>query len=62
MIQENQDAKSCELAQTAQQHLVIAQLNVPIGGSFAPAVAQQVLAAIPQYLPAVEGQVQRDCS
>jgi tetratricopeptide (TPR) repeat protein len=62
MVQENQDAKSCELAQAAQQHMVIAQLNVPVGGSFAPEAAQQILQAIPQYLPAIEGQVQRDCS
>jgi hypothetical protein len=40
----------------------IAQLNVPIGGSFAPEAAGQILTAIPQYLPAIQGQVQRDCS
>lgn len=60
--QENQDAKSCELAQVAQQHLLIAQLNVPIGGSFAPEQAGQILQSIQQFSPAIEGQVQRDCS
>jgi cytochrome c-type biogenesis protein CcmH/NrfG len=60
--QENQDAKSCELAQMAQQHLLIAQLNVPIGGSFAPEQAGQILQSIQQFSPAIEGQVQRDCS
>jgi predicted Zn-dependent protease len=62
MVQENQDARNCQLAQSAQQHMVIAQLNVPIGGSFAPEAAGQILTAIPQYLPAIQGQVQRDCS
>jgi tetratricopeptide (TPR) repeat protein len=59
--QENQDAKSCELAQLAQRHMVIAQINVPVGGSFAPEQAQQILGSIQQFAPAVEGQVARDC-
>jgi tetratricopeptide (TPR) repeat protein len=59
--QENQDAKRCELAQLAQRHMVIAQLNVPVGGSFAPEQAGQILQSIQQFAPAVEGQVSRDC-
>lgn len=59
--QENQEAKSCELAQLAQSNLLIAQLNVPIGGSFAPQQAGQILGAIQQFAPAIEGQVKRDC-
>ncbi len=59
--QENQDAKSCELARLAQNHMVIAQINVPVGGSFAPEQAQQILGSIQQFAPAVEGQVTRDC-
>jgi tetratricopeptide (TPR) repeat protein len=59
--QENQEAKSCELAQLAQNHMVIAQINVPVGGSFAPEQAQQILGSIGQFAPAVEGQVARDC-
>jgi hypothetical protein len=42
--------------------MVIAQLNVPIGGSFAPDQAGQILQSIQQFAPAVEGQVARDCS
>ncbi|MGI8843210.1 MAG: hypothetical protein ACR2HZ_05900, partial [Gemmatimonadaceae bacterium] len=59
--QENQDVKSCQLAQLAQNHMVIAQINVPVGGSFAPEQAQQILGSIQQFAPAVEGQVARDC-
>jgi tetratricopeptide (TPR) repeat protein len=59
--QENQEAKSCELAQLAQRHMLIAQLNVPIGGSFAPEQAGQILQSIQQFSPAIEGQVGRDC-
>ncbi len=59
--QENQETKSCELAQLAQNHMVIAQINVPVGGSFAPEQAQQILGSIAQFAPAVEGQVARDC-
>jgi hypothetical protein len=59
--QENQEARKCELAQLAQRHMVIAQLNVPIGGSFAPQDAAKILQSIQQFAPAVEGQVSRDC-
>jgi tetratricopeptide (TPR) repeat protein len=59
--QENQEAKRCELAQMAQQHLLIAQLNIPIGGAIAPQQAGQILQSAQQFQPAVEGQVSRDC-
>jgi tetratricopeptide (TPR) repeat protein len=60
--QENQEAKRCDLAQMAQQHLLIAQLNIPIGGAIAPQQAGQILQSAQQFQPAVEGQVSRDCS
>lgn len=60
--QENQEAKSCELAQMAQQHLLIAQLAIPQGGAIAPEQAGQILQSAQQFQPAIEGQVQRDCS
>ncbi|HSJ65688.1 MAG TPA: tetratricopeptide repeat protein [Gemmatimonadaceae bacterium] len=59
--QENQEAKRCELAQMAQQHLLIAQLNIPVGGAIAPQQAGQILQSAQQFQPAVEGQVARDC-
>ncbi|MDQ3697174.1 MAG: tetratricopeptide repeat protein [Gemmatimonadota bacterium] len=59
--QENQRARSCDLARLAQTNLLTAQLNVPAGGSFAPEAAQQLLSQIPQFQPAVDAQVKRDC-
>lgn len=53
--------KSCELAQKASEALVQAQINLPAGGSINPQVTQQLLGAIPQFLPAVDGQVKLYC-
>jgi tetratricopeptide (TPR) repeat protein len=59
--QEAPKTKSCELAQKASDMFVIAQINLPAGGSINPAATQQLLTAIPQFLPAVDGQVKQFC-
>ena len=53
--------KSCELAQKASENLVTAQINLPAGGAINPQATQQLLTAIPQFLPAVDGQVKLYC-
>lgn len=61
IAQENQRAKDCSLARTAQDMMVIAQVNVPAGGSFAPEPAKQLLGQIAQFAPAIEGQFKKFC-
>ena len=53
--------KSCELARKASDAFVQAQINLPAGGAINPQITQQLLSAIPQFLPAVDGQVKAFC-
>jgi len=60
-IRENQSAKQCDLAKLAESSFLTAQINIAAGGSIDPKTAQQLLAALEQYRPAVEGQVKKFC-
>ncbi len=60
-VRENQNAKQCDLAKKAESSFLLAQINVAAGGSFDPKTAQQLLSALEQYRPAVEGQLKRFC-
>ena len=54
-------AKSCELAKMAEDHFLIAQINVPAGGQANPQAAAQILGALGQYGPFVEAQKKQFC-
>jgi len=60
-VRQNQTAKKCDLAKTAQDAFVAAQINLQQGGTIDPKTAAQLLAAIPQYTPAVDAQVKKYC-
>lgn len=60
-VRENQSAKSCDLAKTAQSALATAQINLQQGGSVQPETAKQLLTAMPQYTAPVESQVKKFC-
>jgi predicted Zn-dependent protease len=60
-VRENQSAKQCDLAKEAQQSFLTAQINIAAGGSIDAKTAQQLLAALEQYRPAVEGQIKKFC-
>jgi predicted Zn-dependent protease len=60
-IRENQSAKQCDLAKLAESSFLMAQINIAAGGSIDPKTAQQLLSALEQYRPAVEGQVKKFC-
>lgn len=45
------EAKSCPMAKQAQDNLVIAQVNLPAGGRFAPEPTKQALGALGQLAP-----------
>jgi tetratricopeptide (TPR) repeat protein len=60
-VRENQTAKRCDLAKDSQDYFLIAQLNIAAGGSKDPKLAQQLLTALNQYGPAVDGQIKRFC-
>ena len=60
-IRENQSAKQCELGKLAESSFLTAQINIAAGGSIDPKTAQQLLSALEQYRPAVEGQVKKFC-
>ncbi len=60
-VRANVTAKRCDLAKEAQDYLLIAQINVAAGGSIDPKVAQQILGALQQYTPAVDGQLKKFC-
>jgi predicted Zn-dependent protease len=60
-IRENQSAKQCDLAKLAESSFLTAQINIAAGGSIDPKTAQQLLSALEQYRPAVEGQIKRFC-
>ncbi len=53
--------KSCELAKMAEDHFLIAQINVPAGGAVNPQAASQILGALAQYGPFVAAQKKQFC-
>ncbi len=60
-IVEAQGTKSCQLARLAQESFATAQEYTPAGFASYADAARQVLAAIPQYTPAVNTMVSRFC-
>ena len=58
---ENQRAKSCELAQLAEDSFTTAMIHLPRGAQVQQEAAMQLLNAIPQYTRAVEGQKKNFC-
>jgi tetratricopeptide (TPR) repeat protein len=58
---ENQKAKSCELAQLAEDSFTTAMIHLPRGAQVQQEAAMQLLNAIPQYTRAVEGQKKNYC-
>jgi predicted Zn-dependent protease len=60
-VRDNQTAKTCDLAKLAESSFLTAQINIAAGGSIDAKTAQQLLSALEQYRPAVEGQVKKFC-
>ena len=58
---ENQKAKSCELAQLAEDSFTTAMIHLPRGARVQQEASMQLLNAIPQYTRAVEGQKKNFC-
>lgn len=58
---ENQKAKSCDLAQLAEDSFTTAMIHLPKGAQVQQDAAMQLLNAIPQYTRAVEGQKKSFC-
>jgi tetratricopeptide (TPR) repeat protein len=58
---ENQRAKSCELAQLAEDSFTTAMIHLPRGAQVQQEAATQLLNAIPQYTRAVESQKKSFC-
>ncbi|MBC8119244.1 MAG: tetratricopeptide repeat protein [Burkholderiaceae bacterium] len=55
------ERRSCELARMAREAFNIASINLPAGGQKYPNEAAQLLAAIPQFTPAVDNEIKRFC-
>ncbi len=53
--------KSCELAKLAQEHIAVAQVNLPAGGRFAPDAVSQLMPIIPQIMTGAESMVKAYC-
>lgn len=60
-VQEAPKSKSCELAKMAEDHFLMAQINVPAGGAVNPQAATQILGALAQYDPFVKAQKKQFC-
>ena len=60
-VRDNQKEKQCDLAKLAESSFLTAQINIAAGGSIDPKTAQQLLSALEQYRPAVQGQVKKFC-
>ncbi|MGQ0714067.1 MAG: tetratricopeptide repeat protein [Gemmatimonadaceae bacterium] len=58
---ENQKAKTCELAQLAEDSFTTAMIHLPRGAQVQQEASTQLLNAIPQYSRAVEGQKKNYC-
>ena len=55
------ERRSCDLAKMAREAFTLAQMNLPAGGQKYPNEAAQLLAAIPQFTPAVNDEIKRLC-
>jgi tetratricopeptide (TPR) repeat protein len=55
------ERRSCELARMARDAFNLASINLPAGGQKYPNEAAQLLAAIPQFTPAVDNEIKRFC-
>ncbi|MEP6857200.1 MAG: tetratricopeptide repeat protein, partial [Gemmatimonadales bacterium] len=55
------EKRSCDLARTARDAFNLASINLPAGGQKYPNEAAQLLAAIPQFTPAVDNEIKRFC-
>ena len=55
------EKRSCDLARTARDAFNLASMNLPAGGQKYPNEAAQLLAAIPQFTPAVDNEIKRFC-
>lgn len=60
-VRANQQAKTCDLAQKAQDAFANAQLYMSQGGSVDAQVAAQILGIIPKYGPTVDAQIKHFC-
>ncbi|HKV52171.1 MAG TPA: tetratricopeptide repeat protein [Gemmatimonadaceae bacterium] len=60
-VRQNQTDKKCDLAKTAQDALLNAQIDLQAGGSVDPKTAGQLLGILPKYSPAVDAQVKKYC-
>jgi tetratricopeptide (TPR) repeat protein len=60
-VNDANDKKSCDLARMARDAFNLASINLPAGGQKYPTEAAQLLAAIPQFTPAVDNEVKRFC-
>jgi tetratricopeptide (TPR) repeat protein len=60
-LQQAQKPKSCPLAKTAQDMFLLAQTNMPAGGSIDANVAKQILGYVAQYSPAADQMVKTYC-
>lgn len=60
-VRQNQNDKKCDLAKTAQDALLNAQIDLQAGGSVDPKTAGQLLGILPKYSPAVDAQVKKYC-
>jgi tetratricopeptide (TPR) repeat protein len=60
-VRQNQSDKKCDLAKTAQDGLLNAQIYLPEGASVSTQTASQLLSIIPKYSPAVDAQVKKYC-
>jgi predicted Zn-dependent protease len=60
-LQQAQKPKSCALAKTAQDMLLLTQTNMPAGGSIDANVAKQILGYVAQYSPAADQMVKSYC-
>ena len=60
-VTEAQDTKSCALARLAKDSFTLSQENTPACLQEYPDAAKQLLTAIPQFMPAVNSQIQRFC-
>ncbi len=52
--------KSCDLAKLAADNIMIAQMNLPAGGRFAPQVVAQLMPVIPQIMQGADMMVRGD--
>ncbi|MBW7934048.1 MAG: hypothetical protein H3C62_10670, partial [Gemmatimonadaceae bacterium] len=61
-ISEAPKNKSCDLAKLAQEHIAVAQVNLPAGGRFAPQAVAQLMPVIPQIMQGAEMMVNGDAA